>query len=100
MAYTLVSNYVLQRDRPRKHAQPLPLFDPADKRRKYRAFRIRSRVHVKNQLHLKAILIWYDDRIEFIQFSRNIDVRGPFSLADATTKLENAVLAISRCNMM
>ena len=48
-----------------------------DKRRKYKAFRIRSRVPVKNQLHLKAILIWYDDRIEFIQFSRNIDTRGP-----------------------
>jgi len=54
----------------------LEKIDEFEEIRKYHSFRIRSKAPVKRQLHLKTILVLYSDGLEFIQFSRNHDLRG------------------------
>jgi len=56
-----------------KRAKAIAAFD---KKQKYTAFRIRSSSPVKHQLHLKTALVLYDDHLQLVQFSRNLDLRN------------------------
>lgn len=47
-----------------------------ERKRKYRAFRIKSTSPVKNQLHLKSAIFLFREKLVYVQFSRNLDLRS------------------------